>query len=89
MQDIAALIDVYSTLHSDPFDIPRIARERLGLAVDFLPVSEMPPPGPKPFFSLLDQSLSEEISKQIVGRSGSTRSGARRWSRSASGSTTR
>ena len=25
----------------------------------------MPPPGPKPFFSLLDQALSEEISKQI------------------------
>ena len=25
----------------------------------------MPPPGPKPFFSLLDQSLSEEISRQI------------------------
>jgi two-component system osmolarity sensor histidine kinase EnvZ len=25
----------------------------------------MPPPGPKPFFSLLDQSLSEEIRKQI------------------------
>ena len=28
-------------------------------------MSELPPPGPKPFFSLLDQSLSEEISKQI------------------------
>ena len=25
----------------------------------------MPPPGPKPFFSLLDQALSEEIRKQI------------------------
>ncbi len=25
----------------------------------------MPPPGPKPFFSLLDQSLSEEVRKQI------------------------
>src|SRR5207244_5161946 len=27
--------------------------------------SDMPPPGPKPFFSLLDQALSEEISKKI------------------------
>ena len=45
--------------------IRRIAQERLGLVVDFLPVTEMPPPGPKPFFSLLDQALSEEISKQI------------------------
>src|SRR4029079_12181245 len=25
----------------------------------------MPPPGPKPFFSLLDQSLSEELRSQI------------------------
>ena len=25
----------------------------------------MPPPGPKPFFSLLDSTLSEEIRKQI------------------------
>ena len=33
--------------------------------VDFLPATEMPPPGPKPFFSLLDQALSEELRKQI------------------------
>jgi len=33
--------------------------------IDFLPNSEMPPPGPKPFFSLLDQTLSEELRKQI------------------------
>ena len=31
----------------------------------FLPVNDLPPPGPKPFFSLLDQALSEEIRKQI------------------------
>ena len=29
------------------------------------PVTDMPPPGPKPFFSLLDQALSEELRKQI------------------------
>jgi two-component system osmolarity sensor histidine kinase EnvZ len=51
----------------------RLAQDKLGLAVDFLPVTEMPPPGPKPFFSLLDQSLSEEISRQIRRHSGSTR----------------
>jgi two-component system osmolarity sensor histidine kinase EnvZ len=33
--------------------------------VDFLPVGDMPPPGPKPFFSLLDQSLSVQIGRQI------------------------
>jgi two-component system osmolarity sensor histidine kinase EnvZ len=33
--------------------------------VDFLPSTDMPPPGPKPFFSLLDQALSDELRKQI------------------------
>src|SRR5256714_485559 len=67
VQDIAALIDVYKTYPQDRerAQIRRMARDRLGLVVDFLPVSEMPPPGPKPFFSLLDQALSEEIRKQI------------------------
>src|SRR4029077_3097218 len=43
----------------------RIAQERLGLVIDFLPVGELPAPGPKPFFSVVDQALSEEIRKQI------------------------
>jgi two-component system osmolarity sensor histidine kinase EnvZ len=66
-QDISALIDMYASFPQDPdrFNLRRIALERLGLSVDFLPVSEMPPPGPKPFFSLLDQALSQEISRQI------------------------
>jgi len=68
VQDIAALIDVY---HGYPQDddqakVRRIAQERLGLVVDFLSLTEMPPPGPKPFFSLLDQALSEELRKQIA-----------------------
>ena len=66
-QDIAALIDIYSSYPQDPdrATVRRIALERLSLSVDFLPVSEMPPPGSKPFFSLLDQALSQEISRQI------------------------
>ena len=65
--DIAALIDVYKGYpqDADRAQIRRIAQERLGLVVDFLPISDMPPPGPKPFFSLLDQTLSEELRKQI------------------------
>jgi two-component system osmolarity sensor histidine kinase EnvZ len=65
VQDIAGLIDVYTTLKADQAQIRRIAQERFGLVVDFLPVAEMPPVGPKPFFSLLDYSLSEEISKRV------------------------
>jgi two-component system, OmpR family, osmolarity sensor histidine kinase EnvZ len=66
-QDISTLIDIYRTFPQDPGNtqLRRIAQQRLGLVVDFLPASEMPPPGPKPFFSLLDQTLSEEIRKQI------------------------
>ena len=68
VQDIAALIDVYAAYpqDSDHAQIRRIAQDKLGLAVDFLPASELPPPGPKPFFSLLDHALSEGISRRIA-----------------------
>jgi two-component system, OmpR family, osmolarity sensor histidine kinase EnvZ len=67
VQDIAALIDIYRGYpqDADQAQIRRIAQERLSLAVDFLPLTDMPPPGPKPFFSLLDQALSEQLRKQI------------------------
>ncbi len=67
VQDIAALIDVYRSYPQDAerAQIRRIAQQRLGLVVDFLPLGDLPPPGPKPFFSLLDQALSEELRKQI------------------------
>ena len=67
VQDIAALIDIYRGYpqDADQAQIRRIAQERLGLVVDFLPLTDMPPPGPKPFFSLLDQALSDELRRQI------------------------
>jgi two-component system, OmpR family, osmolarity sensor histidine kinase EnvZ len=66
-QDIAALIDIYQNFPQDPDQtaLRRIAQERLGLIVDFLPGTDLPPIGPKPFFSLLDQALSAQIGKQI------------------------
>lgn len=65
--DIAALIDVYNAYPQDveQRQLRKIAQEKLGLVVDFLPATELPPPGPKPFFSLLDQALSVELRKQI------------------------
>jgi len=68
VQDIAALIEVYRNYpqDGDQQQIRKIAQERLGLVVDFLPLGDLPPPGPKPFFSLVDQSLSEEMRKQIA-----------------------
>jgi two-component system, OmpR family, osmolarity sensor histidine kinase EnvZ len=67
VQDIAALIDVYNGYPQDKdrAQIRRIAQQRLNLVVDFLPAGDMPPPGPKPFFNLLDQSLSVQIGRQI------------------------
>ncbi|MFZ0064834.1 MAG: ATP-binding protein [Pseudolabrys sp.] len=67
VQDIAALIDIYRGYpqDADQAQIRRIAQDRLGLVVDFLPLADMPPPGPKPFFSLLDQALSDQLRKQI------------------------
>jgi two-component system osmolarity sensor histidine kinase EnvZ len=66
-QEIATLIDVYKTYPqgADREQLRRIAQERLGLVVDFLPDSQLPPPGPKPFFSQLDGALSDQISRQI------------------------
>ncbi|MEW6767351.1 MAG: ATP-binding protein [Pseudomonadota bacterium] len=67
VQDIASLIDVYKAYpqDKDKTQLRKIAQQRLGLVVDFLPANDMPPPGPKPFFSLLDQTLSVQLSRQI------------------------
>src|SRR4051812_47858784 len=68
VQDIASLIDIYRGYPQDKDHalLRRIAQQRMQLVVDFLPVGDMPPPGPKPFFSLLDQSLSVQIGRQIT-----------------------
>ncbi|HEY5607810.1 MAG TPA: ATP-binding protein [Alphaproteobacteria bacterium] len=65
--DIATLVEVYKVYpqERDHVRLKKMAQDRLGLVLDFLPISEMPPPGPKPFFSLLDQALSVELRKQI------------------------
>ncbi len=66
--DIAALIDVYETYPQDrrAETLSRIASERLNLDIDILPDATLPPPGPKPFFSILDEALSDEIKRQIA-----------------------
>jgi two-component system, OmpR family, osmolarity sensor histidine kinase EnvZ len=66
-QDIAALIDIRKDLprDGDNAELRRIARQRLGLVVDFLPATELPQVVSKPFFSLLDQALSDEVRRQI------------------------
>jgi two-component system osmolarity sensor histidine kinase EnvZ len=66
-RDIAALIDVYEQYpqDKDAAFLRKTAAERLGLSVELLPDADLPPPGPKPFFSPLDSALSREISTLV------------------------
>ena len=66
-RDIAAVIDMIETYPpGDNYaEVIRIAQERLQLKIDILPPDPLPAPGPKPFFSILDYFLSEQINQQI------------------------
>jgi len=66
-RDIAALIDVYEDYNreDDYARLIEMARDRLNLSMQILPPGELPAPGPKPFFSLLDRALSNEIRRQV------------------------
>ncbi|PWV97614.1 two-component system osmolarity sensor histidine kinase EnvZ [Hoeflea marina] len=66
-RDIAAIIDIINTYPQDQnYDqLIRIARERLELNIAIEPPGQLPAPRPKPFFSILDQILSEEITRQV------------------------
>lgn len=65
--DVAALIDVWETYPQDPEGrtLRRIAAQRLGLDVEIIRGVDLPPPGPKPFFSILDATLSEQLGARI------------------------
>ncbi|MBQ9349508.1 ATP-binding protein [Phyllobacterium sp.] len=67
VRDISGIIDLMDTYPQDPGyeNLIRIARERLSLNISILPPDPLPAPGPKPFFSILDEPLSAEITKQI------------------------
>lgn len=65
--DISAIIDVMVTYPQtdDYAQLKRIANERLDLDIAVERNATLPPPRPKPFFSILDDLLSEEIAQQI------------------------
>ncbi len=67
VRDIAGIIDLMDTYPQDSGyeNLIRISRERLALNISILPGDPLPAPGPKPFFSILDGILSEEITRQI------------------------
>lgn len=66
-RDISLLIELHEKnppIMSDE-DLTLMAREKLALSVSFLPGMKLPPPQPKPFFSLLDRRLSYEIVRNV------------------------
>ena len=67
VQDIAAVIDVHNSYPQDKNDdtLTRIAQERMNIDIEFMPKGALPPPLPKPFFSIIDGALSNEIRRQI------------------------
>ncbi len=66
--DIAMIIDVYERYPQDAQSatLARIAQDRFGMDVDIIPDADLPAPGPRPFFSLLDSALSTELSQQVA-----------------------
>ncbi len=66
-RDIAALVQVYEydTSKKKHDQLIKLARDKLDLSMTILPPGNLPPPRSKPFFNLLDQALSREISKHV------------------------
>lgn len=66
-RDIATVIDLLQadTSAEGTAATIAIARERLQLNVSILPPEPLPPIGSRPFFSLLDETLSRQITEQI------------------------
>ncbi len=66
-RDIAAIIEMIEQFpNTDNYaTVTRIAREQLDLNVIIETGGELPPPRPKPFFSILDNILVDQISSQI------------------------
>jgi two-component system osmolarity sensor histidine kinase EnvZ len=67
-RDIAAMIEVYSSLSigDDPEKLISLAREKVGVSMQILPPDDLPKAQPKPFFALLDRTLSDEIRKYVA-----------------------
>ncbi|MDL2405115.1 ATP-binding protein [Rhizobium calliandrae] len=66
-RDIAAIIDIIQTYPQDAdfSAVTEMARQKLDLTISIEPGGELPQPREKPFFSILDGILSDEIRGQI------------------------
>lgn len=64
MAAIVAMLETYNT-EEERERITEMAREKMRLRVSVLEPTPLPPPADKPFFSLLDRVLSNEIRQKI------------------------
>ncbi len=66
-QEIAAIVELHQVYPGRKNDdlLVQIAQRRLDIDIEFLPKGELPPALPKPFFSIIDAALSNEIKRQI------------------------
>jgi two-component system osmolarity sensor histidine kinase EnvZ len=67
VQNIGMLIDMYEALpkQEDVATLTSLAEKNLGLRVRFAPGEELPLARSKPFFDLLDTTLSDELERRI------------------------
>lgn len=67
VRDISAIIGIIETYPQDrDFEsVIKIAEEKMALNISILPAEPLPAPGPKPFFSILDNILTDELTKQV------------------------
>ncbi len=67
VQNIAMLIDTYQSYPQDKGNttLTKLANDDLGLRIKFVPGEDLPQSRSRPFFDLLDRTLSDEITRQI------------------------
>jgi len=65
VQNIAMLIDLYEQNPKNADNIVRLAQDDLGLRIRFAKGDELPQVRYKPFFDLLDSTLSEELTSRV------------------------
>ena len=65
VRDIGMLIELYTADRAQAEALERLAEQKLGLRIRFVPGEELPEVRAKPFFDLLDSTLSDELTRQI------------------------
>lgn len=67
VQDIAAIVDIVQTFPQDPGyeKLSNIVGKTMHLDMEILPAGPLPEIGPRPFFSILDAALTDELDRKI------------------------